>query len=367
MYAALLSAEVNDSWYGPLRRLFDRVRPKKSEAQCEETVNFESDVQSHVNLVSSKTAEELVQDYPVLIRSLTKRYHSGPLAVDNVSLAIGSKQVFGLLGPNGAGKTTLLHMLAGLHHPTSGMFWINGQPFDRRSLTSTALCPQHDIYWEGLTCAQHLIFFALLRGKEELSRESVQAILDRVKLGQYANTPADQLSGGELRRLSIAMALSGDSPIVLLDEPTTGLDPKVRKLIWSLIADIRTDHLVILTTHSMEEAEMLSDQLTIMAHGSLRCIGTPMHLKQKFGGQTFITVLGSGAASVPSDLLMQSFVSQDRQTAKYRFTGSKPQLLALLRDFDRNKSAYGVDLFTIRQSSLDDVFMNIVKESDADA
>jgi len=136
------------------------------------------------------------------------------------------------------------------------------------------VCPQHDILWDDLTIEEHLLFYARIKGiPPEKEQEAVQKAMDTVSLTKYKNSLSKNLSGGEKRRLSIAIALIGDGKVVFLDEPTTGLDPEVRRLIWDIINNAKSGRTIILTTHSMEEAEVLCQKIGIMARGTLRCLG----------------------------------------------------------------------------------------------
>jgi len=209
------------------------------------------------------------------------------VALNNFSLCLLKGECFGLLGPNGAGKTTLISILTGLYSPTDGYAWVSG--YDIRNEIdyvhrNMGVCPQHDILWDDLTCIDHLLFYARLKGidsKNEMAH--VNKILQDVGLSDSATKMAKQLSGGMKRRLSIGISLVGDSPILFLDEPTTGLDPETRRYLWTTIQNAKAGRCIILTTHSMEEADVLSTKIAIMSNGSLKCIGDQMHLKNKFG------------------------------------------------------------------------------------
>jgi ABC-type multidrug transport system ATPase subunit len=185
--------------------------------------------------------------------------------------------VFGLLGPNGAGKTTLISILTGLYPPTSGDAFLAGFNVHteiEKIYQNIGVCPQHDILWEDLSVEDHLYFYARIKGvspKDE--KAAVTASLETVSLTDFRTRTAKGLSGGEKRRLSIAIALIGFGKVIFLDEPTTGLDPEVRRLIWEIINKAKQGRTIILTTHSMEEAEVLCQRIGIMSKGALRCLG----------------------------------------------------------------------------------------------
>ncbi|KAI9356786.1 hypothetical protein DFJ73DRAFT_758520 [Zopfochytrium polystomum] len=240
-------------------------------------------------------------DAPIVISHLRKVYASRApgsppkVAVKDVTFAAESGLVFGLLGPNGAGKTTLISMLTGLYEATSGNAWLSG--YNIKSEISDVykvigICPQFpdvvppqfDILWDDLNVEEHLYFYARLKGVERAEeRPTVEKAMEQVSLTSLRRRLTKTLSGGEKRRLSIAIALVGTPSVVFLDEPTTGLDPEVRRLIWNIIQDAKEDKTIILTTHSMEEAEAVCQRIGIMSKGTLRCYANPLRLKELYG------------------------------------------------------------------------------------
>ena len=196
-----------------------------------------------------------------------------------------NKQCFGLLGANGAGKSTIISMLTGLYAPSGGTALVRG--FDirtdmQRIQESIGVCPQHDVTWPSLTVTEHLLLYARLKGASKREEKKiVQAALHAVELHEHAGKRSSQLSGGQRRRLSIAISFIGDPRVVALDEPTTGVDPATRQAIENLIMEEKRKRCIILTTHLMPEAEKLSDRIGIMSHGQLRTIGTANALKAK--------------------------------------------------------------------------------------
>lgn len=353
---------------------------KKKSSQATEPDMIDEDVKAEIDAIEKNP--DILKTSALAFTHVSKQFKDGKLAVEDVSFTLESNQIFGLLGPNGAGKSTLMQIAGGMYYPSTGKVFISGISSSENPnlyYKSVGYCPQHDIYWKDLTVSEHLKFFEMLRGSKGAQLDKrVKKGMACVRLTSYAKALASRISGGERRRLSLAMSLSGDSMVVLLDEPTTGLDPKVRRMIWDIIGESRAGRLIILTTHSMEEAELLSQKLTIMAHGRLRCFGTPDHLKQKFGGQIFINVscisgqlknvVNGVKGLLPEDTSI-SIVheSSDGANARLLFNGSKLDLLQLMMPLLENKTKIGLESFGVNQSSLDDVFMNIVKEADADA
>lgn len=213
------------------------------------------------------------------------------VAVDKISFGVEQGEVFALLGVNGAGKTTTFKMMSGEIAPTEGKVFIKG--FDisqdlRKAQQFIGYCPQFDALLDFLTAKEHLELFAAIKGipVEKRKRMIDQKIKD-VGLEPFKNIPAGTYSGGNKRKLSFAIATIGNPPIVFLDEPSTGMDPESRRFMWSVISNISTKRKmssIVLTTHSMEEAEALSTRIAIQVDGLIKCLGSAQHIKNKFGG-----------------------------------------------------------------------------------
>lgn len=237
----------------------------------------------------------LASDYQVRVKNLRKVYKDRGIkkvAVKELSFGVQYGECFSLLGVNGAGKTTTFKILTGDILPSRGKVHINGfNVLDRKELAKArkfiGYCPQFDALFTGLTVKEHLEFYARIKGViPEMRDEVVQRKMAQMDLLEYKDAKASHLSGGNKRKLSVAMAMIGNPPIVFLDEPSTGMDPKAKRFMWSVISNITTlkkKSAVVLTTHSMEEADALSTKLGIMVNGHFKCFGTVQHLKSKFG------------------------------------------------------------------------------------
>jgi ABC-type multidrug transport system ATPase subunit len=219
----------------------------------------------------------------------------GYRAVRGVSFGVNRGELFALLGPNGAGKSTIQNMLIGVHGMTSGEAYIHeflvGSDWDSiRQIIG--VCPQHDVLWHELTAWEMLEIFAVLKGvPQDRVADEVRKRLQQVDLEEAAFVPAGTLSGGMQRRVSIAIAFVGDPKVVFLDEPTTGTDITVRRQIWDLIIEAKEGKTILLTTHSMEEADALADTIAIMGKGRIRCLGSSVRLKNKFGAGYKVTLI----------------------------------------------------------------------------
>ncbi len=235
----------------------------------------------------------------VSLRGVVKRY-GGVTAVAKIDLDVPAGTCLGLLGPNGAGKSTTMRMLTGQARADEGLLEIHGYRIPRESKPARALMgyvPQRDNLDEELTAAQNLEVFARLYRVEPRSRrDAVTRALRLAGLHDRAGTPVEQLSGGMRRRLLIARGLVHGPRLVLLDEPTVGLDPQVRQDLWSLIARLRIEGItVLMSTHYIEEAERLADEAALMSQGRVVARGTPPQLIADHAGKEVLELYGSSS------------------------------------------------------------------------
>lgn len=245
------------------------------------------EMRSISKIIASKNLlkyKQKLESLAIICQNLTKKYENGKLALDALHLKINKGEVYGLLGPNGAGKTTLISIITGFLKKTSGCVYVNGLDTDDHKLPKKmALCPQFNIQWPNLTVREHLTIFGFLRNIQYSKIKTlVEDLVAQVDLKEKIDIEASKLSGGMRRRLSIAIALIGDTEIIFLDEPTTGLDPKRRRELWEIIKSIRDNRTFIISTHLMEEAEFLCDRIGVMTHGQLRATGSSNFLKEAF-------------------------------------------------------------------------------------
>lgn len=207
-------------------------------------------------------------------RNLVKQFR-GVRAVDGISFEIAPGRCFGLLGPNGAGKTTTVEMLEGIIRPTEGEILYRGEPLGRRFRAEAGIMFQNTALQEFITVRESLAMFARLY-EHTLP---MQKLIDDCALDEFLDRDTRKISGGQRQRLLLAVALINDPAVVFLDEPTTGLDPQSRRRFWELVRGIRDQgKTVVLTTHYMEEAYELCDEIAIMDHGHIIARGTPSEL-----------------------------------------------------------------------------------------
>ena len=219
-------------------------------------------------------------------------------ALENIFLDVSRGELLSLLGHNGAGKTTLINALVGNISITNGYAIINDVNITDENIKSKykrqliGLCPQHDILWDELTPYEHIELYAKIRNYDKKDIEKIVDIkMKEVNLENVTYDLVSTFSGGMKRRISILLSTIGNPNVVFLDEPSTGLDPVNRRFIWNMIKEIKKKSSVILTTHSMTEAEFLSDRICVIKKGIMQCIGTSLDLKQIYGEGYILTFI----------------------------------------------------------------------------
>ncbi|ROT79375.1 putative ATP-binding cassette sub-family A member 3-like [Penaeus vannamei] len=225
----------------------------------------------------------------IVIKNLRKEFkelgRKTKVAVENVSLTCYEGQCTVLLGHNGAGKTTTMSVLTGVYAATSGYAEVNGWNIATNlseAREELGLCPQHNMLFVDLTVLQHLLFFGRLKGlTSKAAKAEALEILTRLELLDKQQMFGNQLSGGMKRKLSLAISLMGSTKVVILDEPSSGLDPESRRWVWDVVQGERGRRTFLITTHHMEEADVLGDRVAIMASGRVVCTGSTLFLKRK--------------------------------------------------------------------------------------
>uniref|UniRef100_A0A8D2QTW3 ATP binding cassette subfamily A member 2 n=1 Tax=Zosterops lateralis melanops TaxID=1220523 RepID=A0A8D2QTW3_ZOSLA len=248
----------------------------------------------------------------VCIDKLTKVYKTDKkLALNKLSLNLYENQVVSFLGHNGAGKTTTMSILTGLFPPTSGSATIYGHDIRTemdKIRKNLGMCPQHNVLFDRLTVEEHLWFYSQLKSMaEEEIRKEMDKMIEDLELSNKRHCQVQTLSGGMKRKLSVAIAFVGGSRAVILDEPTAGVDPYARRAIWDLILKYKPGRTILLSTHHMDEADLLGDRIAIISHGKLKCCGSPLFLKSTYGDGYKLTVVKK--QSDPHSPLSHSSVS----------------------------------------------------------
>ncbi|KAJ3192478.1 ATP-binding cassette sub- A member 1 [Irineochytrium annulatum] len=278
-----------------------------------------------------------------------------------------------LLGQNGAGKSTTMNILSGLTPSTGGdalMYGLSVRTQMQRIRKIMGVCPQHDILFDDLTAREHINLYAGLKGIPDAELPKlIEERLTAVRLMKVADQRAGTYSGGMKRRLSMVIATIGDPQIIFLDEPTTGMDPVNRRHVWSFIESLKAGRIIVLTTHSMEEADVLGDRIVIMSHGRMRAIGSSLALKKKYGAGYRISLVCdpekmARAKEVVIAKVPGATLEDDSAGALiFQFpTASSKAIPPFIKYLDANPD----ELFSswgISQTTLEEVFLKLIRDA----
>ena len=295
----------------------------------------------------------------VLARSLTKIYGEQK-AVDGIDFEVYRGETFGLLGPNGAGKSTTMRMIACRAMPTAGDLSVDGLDVHtegRKIRSLIGVVPQDNNLDPDLSVIKNLIIYASYYGMPK-SKASTRAdeLLNFIGMSGRADARIDELSGGMKRRLMIARALLHGPRLLVLDEPTTGLDPQVRQEIWQKLEELRrvSGVTIILSTHYMEEAEKLCERLVVIDHGKILATGTPRDLVLSKVSRYALEVRDVG--DLPLLTATDGISAVARNNAHFYFAAEAEMLTPLMHEYDGRRRM-------IRLSNLEDVFLQLVSSS----
>uniref|UniRef100_A0A5F9C4S8 ABC transporter domain-containing protein n=1 Tax=Oryctolagus cuniculus TaxID=9986 RepID=A0A5F9C4S8_RABIT len=309
------------------------------------------------------------------IQQLYKVFYKGRsehIAVKGLTVNLYRGQITVLLGHNGAGKTMTCWMLTGLIPCSGGKAYINGYEISQdmaQIRKSMGWCPQHDILFDNLTVAEHLSFYAQLKGlSPHKCPEEVKQMLHVLSLEDKRDSRCRFLSGGMKRKLSIGIALIAGSKVLILDEPTSGMDAISRRAVWDLLQQQKSDRTILLTTHFMDEADLLGDRIAIMAKGELQCCGSPLFLKQKYGAGYYITLLKTPRCNTEAlshlmyhhipNAVLESSAGEEvifilPRESVHRFE-------SLFNDLELKQAELGIASFGASVTTMEDVFIRSV-------
>lgn len=302
-------------------------------------------------------------------RNLKLTYSDGTKAVNGISLQIPKGEFFGFLGPNGAGKTTFIKMLVTLLNPTSGKAKVNGYSLKKQPQAireTIGYVAQETSVDEELTARENIRFACEAYGVPKKKREKrINELLELVELSDVANKRVKGYSGGMKKRLDVATALVHEPPLVFLDEPTAGLDPKSRKKLWDYFERINAEgRTIFLTTQYLEEADQLCDRIAVIQEGEIISTGSPTKLKQKVGGHILeISFDGDKQKKKAAEIAKKTNIYDDTKvdfTDKgIKVAAGKNQIsgAALLVELQENNIP--IKAFNLHEPTLNDVFLTI--------
>ncbi len=299
------------------------------------------------------------------VENLTKNYN-GFRALDSVSFKVNEGEIFGLLGPNGAGKTTLMEILAGIRYPTSGVVKIFGMDAlkgNRREVNRLiGFNPQETMLYDDLTGMENLEFIASLYLMDKSTFKSrLEDLMKLMDVKNLLGKRVGKLSGGQKRRLSIIASIIHSPKLLILDEPTVGLDPEARRDFWRVIWELRDrGSTIILSTHYMEEADELCDRVAIMDSGKVVAIGRPDDLKRKYGGKSKIFIytklkLLENAGRILKEIGYQA----NRMADSLVIEENEPSELVPYLISEMSRKGVQPERVEIRSPTLEDVFLNL--------
>jgi ABC-2 type transport system ATP-binding protein len=295
---------------------------------------------------------------------LTKKFN-GLVAVNGIDLEVENGELFSFLGPNGAGKTTTIKMLCCLIKPTSGKASVLGydlakEPFKVRELIGVS--PQDTVLSERLNCWENLSLMGKVHGmnSKDVKRRSTE-LLEAMGLMERSKDRVMKFSGGMKRRLSIAMALVHEPELLFLDEPTLGLDPQARRAVWEYIAGLKGKKTIILTTHYMEEADLLSDRIGIIDKGNIVAVGTSEEMKAKFLKMRSMIVSAENITAGTIEELKRKYTKVDKANGGLRISHKDLDFKSIIDDLQLQ--GITISSAALEQPTLEDVFIQITGKS----
>uniref|UniRef100_A0A6P4EVB2 ATP-binding cassette sub-family A member 3 n=1 Tax=Drosophila rhopaloa TaxID=1041015 RepID=A0A6P4EVB2_DRORH len=293
-------------------------------------------------------------------------------AVKGINLKMYRNEITVLLGHNGAGKTTTINMITGIIKPTNGTAIVNGYDIRtelEKARQSLGICPQVNILFNNMSVRDHIKFFSKLKGIRGVKavENEVNKYVTMLELQDKSFVAAEKLSGGMKRKLALCCALCGNARVVLCDEPSSGIDAAGRRSLWDLLQSERDGRTILLTTHYMDEADVLGDRIAIIANGLLQCQGTSFYLKKKFGtGYQLICMMMSGCNVAAVTQLINKHVPHlklERELGTeltYRLPNDySKNFAALLMDLDENCANLKLEGYGLSGATLEDVFIEV--------
>ena len=366
----------NDSglgFFSYLKSFFTKVSREKtiSYNNIENENNPKTEFEIHHQELSKINKQREANNECLKLENISKSF--GDLkAVDNFNGELFPNEIFCLLGHNGAGKSTTINMISGIFDPDIGDIFLNGKSLITNKdylYENIGLCQQEDIYFDYLTVEEHLEYMCKIKGSK-INKNEIEELINKIELTPKKTALCNTLSGGQKRKLCIALALIGDSKIILLDEPTSGMDVIARRSLWEFLKNYKKDKIILLTTHFLDEAEYLGDRIGIMSDGHFLCSGTSSFLKSKYPCGFNINLLIN--SSVFNEDYKQQFYNgllkyEPKAEIKIASKGifsiniqsNNSNIPEIFDYIEGNKSKFGIEDYTVSSTSLEDVFLKI--------
>ncbi|XP_037671050.1 ATP-binding cassette sub-family A member 3-like [Choloepus didactylus] len=357
---------VPKPWYFFVQRSYWFGEPstlKTEDTQLNEVVKSDYFEAEPVGLVTGIQIKHLYKEF--------KLNNNTIVAIQDLNLNAYEGQITALLGQNGAGKTTTLSILSGFIVPTSGEVYINGYDISKDMVhirKNLGLCPQNDLLFHNLTVAEHLYFYCVIKGvSQETYSTDMNRMLTAFNMQEKRDSFSQSLSGGMKRKLSIIIALIGGSKVVILDEPTSGMDPVSRRTTWDLLQQYKQDRTILLTTHYMDEADILGDRIAILVQGTLQCCGSSVFLKQIYGVGYHIVMVKEPNCDLEEITRIISYhipgaVLENNVAAELSFILPREytdRFQALFTDLENRQKSLGIASFGVSITTLEEVFLRV--------
>ena len=359
-----------------IRSLFTKVS-RNIENQNNENLENNDNIQyeRYFQELSSINQQRKTQQDCLSIVNVTKKFDTLK-AVDNFNCDLFGNEIFCLLGHNGAGKTTLINMISGIYDPTHGDIFYKGRSLVTNKdylFDNIGVCQQEDIFFDYLTVSDHLKYMCEIKGGKANIREISELII-KIGLAEKSTALCSTLSGGQKRKLCTALALIGNSTIVLLDEPTSGMDPMSKKSLWDFLKNYQKDKILLITTHSLDEAEYLGDRIGIMSDGHFICCGTSSFLKSKYpcGFNINLLINSKKFDDNKKKIIFEKIKTFEPQAlikiaSKSVFSiniqSNNEHVEEIFRYIEESKQEFGIEDYTVASTSLEDVFLKINNKS----
>ncbi|XP_060242466.1 ATP-binding cassette sub-family A member 9 isoform X2 [Meriones unguiculatus] len=364
-----------------------RISPRRVKPfpNPEEPGEEDEDVQVERMRTTGAVTTLQVDEKPVIVASCLRKEYTGKkkkcfsrtkkkIATRNISFCVKKGEVLGLLGHNGAGKSTMISMITGDTMPTAGQVLVKGSG-EGDSLGFLGYCPQENVLWPILTVKEHLEVYAAVKGlKKKDALVTITRLVKALKLEDQLKALVKTLSEGVKRKLCFVLSILGNPSVVLLDEPSTGMDPEGQQQMWQAIRATftNTERGALLTTHYMAEAEAVCDRVAIMVSGRLRCIGSIQHLKSRFGKDYLLEMKVKNPSQVEplNTEIMRLFPQAARQERysslmvyKLPVDDVRPLSQAFFK-LERLKENFELEEYSLSQSTLEQVFLELSKEQE---
>ncbi|VEN45882.1 unnamed protein product [Callosobruchus maculatus] len=356
----------------PLKLLIFKCKPQYPAENSDE----DFDVAQERSRIRNMTSDELTSSYDLAVKDLTK-YYKKFLAVNGLSVGVKRYECFGLLGANGAGKTTTFKMLTGDVRMTYGEGWIMGYRIRkemRKIHKVIGYCPQFDALLDELTALETIVMFSLIKGFRRSDASCLaEKLADILDFREHLNKQVRQMSGGNKRKLSAAVALIGDPTVLFFDEPTSGMDPATKHFFKNVISKIRDQgKCIILTSHGLEECETLCTRLAIMVDGNFRCLGSVQHLKNKFARGCTFTIKVKKESKAVTTQVIEKYVKDKLPMAQlrekhedlliYSISDSNVPWSAMFGILEKGRRTINeIEDYSLGQGSLEQVFLSLTK------